>query len=105
MDALYAHLKKKNQSGIPYDDAIQLMLWLFCTLDMLPPELRTHRLGRQELANVFETLAQDGLIVGCPSGSSTSVDGLPVWGTLVDDFLAKRIALDTSFPTRAFRYV
>jgi hypothetical protein len=63
MTNLYEWLRAKNPAGIPYSDAIQLFLWLYCTTDFLPLNLKTEPLGRKELVETFSQLEVEQVII------------------------------------------
>ena len=112
MEPLRLHILDKCQDTIPHLDAVQLFLWLYCTLDLLPEHLRRLELTRETLSETFSTLVKEGKIAP-PSAlfaaqvkkTSLSPSTPEYWNSLVMDFMAKRIDLDESFPNRSSRYV
>ena len=103
MHPLYEHLKKKNPYGIPYLDAAQLLLWAYCTLGILPTELRGEGLGRQELVQVFRKLTEDGVIIDPPPLEVGPARDM--WEGVLDSLLDGRVHLDPTFPARIGGYV
>jgi hypothetical protein len=110
MEKLFEHLCAKNPGRIPYSEAIQLMLWTYCFLDLLPPHLRGIELSRENLTILFAKLSVAGKVEE-PSGSD-SQNGLKLqfthknhWDELVTKFLRGDIELDRSFTDRAKSYV
>ena len=100
MTSLYSHLRDSNPHGIPQADAIQLFVWIFCTKDVLPPELRALDLSKAVLVDTFGQLSRDGLVTdGAGRGGSD-----PGWENLVREFLLGNLATDPTFPSRAGRY-
>ncbi len=106
MTTLYDHICSRNSGGLAYEDAVQLFLWIYCTLDVLPPALRTLPIGRDVLVATFERLTEDGVIVGFPVKALNPTKIVePHWRVLVDDLLSKRIALDQNFRARIGQFV
>ena len=102
--SLYEHISNKNPNGLPFEDAKQLCLLLYCTLDPLPPSIRSNRIGRHELAKTFSRLAAAGEITGCKSLSAADLEPLhcnpsdvKFWNQLIDDLLHKKVILDIDF--------
>lgn len=54
----------KYPLGIGYLDAVQLCLWLHCSLEFCPPEYHEVVLNKQTLASAFAKLYQQGSIKG-----------------------------------------
>ena len=100
--ALFQHLARRNPGGLQHETALQLMLWLFLTVDILPEELRNEKVDRQYLEETFQELSRRELI-GRPGGSGT--DAHVVWQTVIDAFLLGELTLDRSFPDRAHRFL
>jgi hypothetical protein len=112
MDLLFDHIAKKSPRGIPYSEAVQLMLLLYVTLDVLPEELRRLPLTRQRLAKVFSQLTVSKLVLFDPA--DTSCDGGPThsdparqehWEDLAERLMRGKITLQDSFYERASEYV
>lgn len=112
MDVLLDHIANKSPGGIPYPEAVQLMLWLYVTLDILPKEFRGLALTRQQLALLFSKLTANGLILLDDAGVSSGV-GVALsdptrpehWEQLAECLIRGKINLDDSFFQRAHRYV
>lgn len=107
MHPFYQYVRDKNPDGLPYHDAVQLLLWVYSTVELLPDELRQLPLGRKELTAAFAKLAEDNLIIGY----SSEVDHSPnqtsewFWNSIIDDLLSKRVSLDRNFPRKISQYV
>jgi hypothetical protein len=112
MDVLLDHIANKSPGGIPYPEAVQLMLLLYVTLDILPRELRGLALTREQLALLFSKLTAKGLILLDDAGVSSDV-GVALsdptrpehWEQLAKCFIRGDITLDDSFYERAHQYV
>ncbi len=100
--ALHSHLRRKNPDGIPIQDAVQLFVWVYCTLDVLPPQLRKAPLGRKELVGAFGKLTEDGLIICPEKGEPIPTGG---WDAVVQDILADRVRPDPAFLARIGSYL
>jgi len=48
MNDLYDHICRKCPHGIPYSEAVKLMLTLYCTLAILPKEFQNLPLSKIE---------------------------------------------------------
>jgi len=90
---LAERIAARNPRGLSLEDASQLCLWIFCTLDVLPSELRSEPLGRIELAETFSRLAREGLV----NTSDRAPSSPAYWDSLIDQLLANGIALDRDF--------
>ena len=90
-----------RDTPIEYSDAVQIFLWLYCTTDVLPAQLKSEVVSTEKLVEIFEKLSRLGLIGGTPirplieSGSSETA-----WSKLPREFLAGRVSLDETFPER-----
>src|SRR5437870_5811026 len=104
MEKLFTRLCEKYGAGIPYLEAVQLVLWVYCTLDVLPSEFRQVSMSRDDLTAVFSRLASVGKVVLEPVGAlrHPPLDiGTPEhWDDLIARLLRKEIDLDDSFPDR-----
>ena len=108
MHELYAHIVCKCKEPIPYDDAVQMFLWLFCTLDILPPSMRHLVLTRSVLASTFAELARNGRIdFHCEENrlDEENLRSSEHWEELISDLLHKRIQLSQEFRARASQYL
>ena len=104
MGALYDRIRQRNPGGMPYPEAVQLFLWIYCTTDILPVELRSDALDRENLTLTFANLTREHVIVDDAAAKGALIDQL-FWDRLASDLLAKSIALDPAFPSRISRYV
>jgi hypothetical protein len=98
--SLFEYLRDSNPHGIPQADAIQLFLWIFCTKDFLPPELRALELSKAVLVDTFGQLSRDGRVTDGDSRDRPH----PCWEDLVREFLLGNLTTDAEFPRRAERY-
>ena len=108
MEQLYDHIVAKSSDGIRYSEAIQLMLCLYCTLDILPKEFRKLNLSKVELAQLFSKLAVNGKILpeeGATNPPCAELFQTDYWEDLTRKLLQGQIALDPSFLERASQYV
>ena len=112
MEELFERICQKCEAGIPYHEAVQFLLWVYCTLDVLPTELRGVRLSRQDLCGLLSRLGALGTIILEPPGpggrTAFGADDVAQpghWDTLIARLLRKELSLDQSFPTRIGRYV
>ena len=104
---LYERLRMRNPKGLPYEEAVQIFVLIFCTTECLPDSLRNEVYTENVLVETFENLAGDGLILP-PQKSGTSApagQGFVEWRDLVKEFLSGRVAQDFSFPNRLHRYL
>jgi hypothetical protein len=94
----YNRLAACNRNGLSQKDAIQLLLWSFSSLSVLPPELRNEMLGRQELTGIFSRLAQAGIVKQVEGEINMSSPGY--WDALIDRFMTGSLNLDQDFPAK-----
>ena len=97
-DRLYAALLQKNPQGFSQEEAIQIFLWLYCTVDILPEHLRDLHIGRNELEATFQQLAREGFISSGPTSDELRWDGL------INALLSQKIDLDLGFRDRISQY-
>jgi hypothetical protein len=102
----YDHVSRKAAQGIPYEEACQLMLWIYCTLHYLPKEFQKLELTRANLALLFSKLSANGkIMINQRDDVSLSDTTRPQhWENLVDKLLDRKIVLDETFPERFGRY-
>lgn len=100
MNSLYDYLHQANPNGIPQADAVQLFLWIFCTKDFLPPEIRRLELSKEVLIDTFRSLSADGLITEMYVPQT-----FPSWEELAREFLLGNCARDEGFLSRAGQYL
>ncbi|PTX99256.1 hypothetical protein DB345_02450 [Spartobacteria bacterium LR76] len=93
---LHDRIAARNPLGITLDDAHQLCLWTFCTLDVLPPELRAEPLDRATLAETFSRLARQGHV----NSPDPAITAPAYWDALIDQLLNGGRELDRDFRTR-----
>lgn len=104
---LFEHIITKNPYGITSEDARQLFLWLYCTLDLLPEPIRHLQLSRKELVQTFTKLGVEGKITpvkGVLTEEILDPINLPgnakYWEGLIDQLLHNVISLDWNFKAR-----
>jgi hypothetical protein len=102
---LFDHLMKKNPSGIGSEDAKQLFLWLYCTLDLLPKRFRHLKLGRPELVQLFTRIASESKILVSDDATRDSIKTREFWEDLVDQLLRNKISLQRDFPSRVATFL
>jgi hypothetical protein len=112
METLFERIFRKCAEGIPYHEAVQLTLWVYCTLDVLPTEFHGVTLSRRDLCVCLSRLGAVGKII---VESKTAADHEQFshddiaqpehWDALVAKFLRKELSLDDTFPTRIRRYI
>lgn len=56
-ETLYNYLNQKLPNAVNYDEFYNLFYALFCTLDILPENLRTLKIKKEVLAHTFAKLA------------------------------------------------
>jgi hypothetical protein len=112
VEKFFEHICNKSKSGIPYSEAVQLMLWIYCILDFLPDEFRALKLTREELAKLFSRLSTVGKVFIEPETDISKAGILrgeiihkEHWDSLVKKLLLGQISLDDSFRKRANFYV
>lgn len=112
MDILLEYIAKKSPRGIPYPEAVQLMLLLYGTLDILPKQFRSLALSRKRLAVLFSNLTARGLVrfgdaelSGDGVASASDPTRPEHWEQLVERLIRGRITMDDSFLERASQYV
>lgn len=104
---VYRRLRSKNPAGIPYEEAVQLFLAMFCTLDFLPNELRNCVLGRSELVELFSTLELEKFMVDSPPSLNDEThrrECRPRWNELIDNLLTGKIQRQPNFTIIAPNY-
>jgi hypothetical protein len=74
-------------------EAEQYIFAIFCTLDVLPLELRATRWDRTALAHEFIELTTEGMIEG-DANERTSES---FWNHVIDHFIFHRIRVDDPF--------
>jgi hypothetical protein len=104
-DDIFQRIKAKNSCGLSLHDAQQLCLWLFCVLEVRPPEYRDIPLGREELVCIFSGLAREGYIKYTDAISKEEALKNDYWNKLIDDLIFKRIALEDDFRSKAAVYL
>jgi hypothetical protein len=62
---LETHLKQAFPDGLPYNDAAQLCLRLYCTVDVLPAALQA-QCSKEGLAEVFAGLSRQEFMIDRP---------------------------------------
>lgn len=107
MNELYQHISTKSPLGIPYSEAVKLMLTLYCTLAILPKEMQKLPLTKEALSEMFSRLATDGKIVPDEGDQAVPSDGARIehWVDLAMKLFRGQTAPDMSFPARASKYV
>lgn len=105
MSALYEYLRRKNSTGLPYDEAVQLFLWMYCSRDIMPSTFRTQPIGKETLIDTFQRLSDDGLIIEESTKDMEQTPRRIPWADLIDELLSERVKLDRDFPTRSERYL
>lgn len=91
---LFRALANRN-SPIAYDDAVQIFLSLYCTLDVLPEDFPVEELSAETLVEIFEELSAQGLV-----DRSTEPSSQVAWADLSRAFLSGCITHDESFRER-----
>jgi hypothetical protein len=106
MQEFFDRIRLKSENPIPYRDAVQLLLWLYCVADIVPPEFKNVRMTREFLILGFAKLAQIGKIEGekeCANGSlglHHSFHESKHWSAIIDALLTNQISLEDSFLKR-----
>ncbi|MEZ0231501.1 MAG: hypothetical protein ACAH12_01570 [Methylophilaceae bacterium] len=65
---LVSYINRGFRNGLSYDEAAQLCLRLYCSLDGLPESLH-YQCTKENLADAFSSLASSGFIKGGYSGA------------------------------------
>jgi len=60
---LFSYLSLKLENPVNYEDLLNLYYTLFCTLDILPQNLKTLKLSKEVLAMTFAKLARQRKII------------------------------------------
>jgi hypothetical protein len=107
MDDFYEHINRKAKYGIPYVEAVQLMLWMFLTIGYIPKEFQKLELSKSNFAILFAKLSTNGkIIIGLGDNVCTADIARPeYWEDLVERLLQRKITLDETFPGRFSRYM
>lgn len=92
------HLRQKNRTGLAYEDAVQLFLWMYCSIDVVPDAFRSEAVSKASLVRTFEELTQSGF-VRKPGGENASSAEIS-WRDMVDALLSHRVQLDQAFRAR-----
>jgi len=117
MERLFNHIRRQCGGHLPYEEAVQLMLWLYCSVELLPEKFRDLPLSRENLAFLFSKLSSRGIISlpedlrsGLPEplhhrpGTSDASEP-DHWEGHIWRLLRKKVELDDSFPVRAHLYL
>ncbi len=75
------------------DDAIQLCLTIFCTLDFLPDDLKEIEWDRSKISSEFSLLAQQGLITEIDKNAEAE----SYWNEMITHFMTGKLKLRESF--------
>lgn len=107
MDDFYEHICKKSPNGIPYSEAVQLLLWTFLTVGYIPKEFQQLPLNKSHLAMLFSRLSVNGKIITGVSDKAyaAEITHPEHWENLVESLLQRKVTLDESFLGRFDRYV
>lgn len=107
MDNFYGNICRKATNRIPYDEAVQLMLWMFLTLGYIPKQFQGLELSKADLAILFSKLSGNGkIIIGQADNVRVDEIARPEhWKNLVERLLQRAITLDETFPQRFGCYV
>jgi hypothetical protein len=82
---LAIYLQARQPAGVPFEDAMQICMRLYSTVDGLPDSL--HDLtSRDQLADAFALLGASGWIRG--SGVDVDVSSLALWATVISSATA-----------------
>lgn len=97
------YLRQKNPTGLSYEDAVQLFLWMYCSIEVVPDTFRSEAVSKTSLVRTFEELTQSGVIhkrVGT-NAPSTEIS----WPDMVDALLSHRVQLDQGFRARISQFL
>jgi hypothetical protein len=75
------------------DEAIQLCLFIFCTVEYLPTELKEIKWDRAKISTEFSILSQQGLISN-PDDKATSAS---YWNDVITQFMMNKIERREAF--------
>jgi len=67
---LFSYLNPKLENVVPYEDLFNLCYTLFCTLDILPDDLKSLKLSKEILAKTFAKLVRERKIVNLNTNKS-----------------------------------
>ncbi|REG99001.1 hypothetical protein [Flavobacterium aquicola] len=67
---LFSYLSLKLENAVTYEDLFNLCFALFCTLDILPENLKTLKLSKEVLAMTFAKLARERKIINFNTNKS-----------------------------------
>jgi len=100
---LAEYLRQKNPTGLPYEDAMQLFLWMYCSIDVVPDAFRSEdAVSKAALVRTFEELTRSGFIR--KPTSTTHSPEIP-WPEMVDALLSNRVQPDWEFRTRIGQFL
>jgi hypothetical protein len=107
MDDFYEHISRNSTHGIPYPEAVQLLLWTFLTVGHIPKQFQKLRLSKVNLAILFSKLSMNGKIIIDPADNVSVADiSRPEhWENLVEASLQRKITLDETFLSRISHYL
>ncbi|MBC8756413.1 hypothetical protein H2O64_17185 [Kordia sp. YSTF-M3] len=73
VEKLYNYLNLKLPNSLVYEDLYNLYYSLFCTLDILPENLKSLKLTKEVLAKTFVKLATEKNITNFPNQHSSEL--------------------------------
>jgi hypothetical protein len=82
---LATYLQARQPAGIPFEDAVQVSMGLYSTVDGLPRSMRGGT-SRDNLIDVFASLGASGWIGNAAPGADVS--SAAFWGTVVSSVTA-----------------
>ena len=91
---LLSNFVNSNFGGsICAEDAEQLAVTVFCSLDYLPESFRDVIWDRTRIADEFASLAQEGYL----AAATTAHESPDYWSSTIDRFMSGGIKIDYSF--------
>jgi hypothetical protein len=102
---LTEHIRQKNPGGLSYEEGVQLFLWMYCSLDVVPDSFRSEVVSKESLVRIFQELAQSGFIRAPADAGGSVVLSEIAWPEMVNALLSQRVQLDQDFRARIDQFL
>jgi len=108
--SLESYISESFESGLPYSDAAQLCLRLYCSVDDIPTQYHVE-CNKENLATVFANLSANGLIIknddagALYKAESYSTDDNNHWLMVIDSIFKVGDTVDTAIGNRLICHI